>query len=489
MADPSTAGDYRSFDSLIASATAVQRTSVRGAGALLEEYVKAEWERNATIFDSMVAKGVELTDEVRSVREQAGNLFRERTDLQQRVNVAAAEVAALTAERDRLRQERTATPAAPQLQQFFNTLVAGLRTAPDGRGRAIPEGPSFEVRARLKEHRIPIYKAEPDLEIIIKFLKEVEHHVRLGGGEGDSEDAKLIGLAWTHLDTLRAYPWFVSWVGAPPFNIPEAAFTTGGFLGCTWELFKTAFRNQFGAQHAIQKVRLQLRALKFNKFDVPAFHLRFLELCSLLDLQPSAPHTDGIFMDYHAKLPNDLQRTLDMSILSFNAIRQVFTLADAIQLVAQDAARGQGPSHVLPSQPTIDPDAMDLSVMRSELNATQRGNQSIRCFGCGGNGHIRADCPSSGGGNSGAAGRDRASQPWRRGGGVPGGAGRPGGGARGGMRGGAAKGGVSRGLYATDTTEEEDSGVVLEEEEPEEGAAISEEELLQWAREEEGKGM
>jgi hypothetical protein len=496
--------DYTSFTALLASASPDQRTTIGGVPALPEMFVEAGWNQNFALFTAVLA----ARDKT---REQAGTLFRERTDIQQQLNAATANIANLMAARDRYKLERdqlrmrenqtqatSTTPSPEQLQQFFNTLVAGL-TVPTGTATTGGSNLSFEVRNRLKEHRIPTYKAEPDLEIIVKFLKEIEHHVRLGGGEGDSTDAKHISLAWTHLDTLRAYPWFVTWIGSPPYNIPEAAFATGGFLGCTWEIFKKAFKAQFGAQHAIQRVRQQLRNLKFNKLDVPGFHQRFLELASMLELHPSAPYTDGIYMDYHAKLPNDLQRTLDATILTFTSVGRTFTLADGFQLVAQDAARGHHGTSLPPSQVPVvspDPDAMDLSVMRAEFNALQRsgGSSTVRCYGCNGTGHIRADCPSSGGGNSGAAGRERASQPWRRGGGSQGGSGRGGGGrggGGGGLRGGARGGGSQRALYATDTTEEEEpvEGAEAEaDEEIDSGVTISDEELIQWARDEE-KGM
>ena len=152
----------------------------------------------------------------------------------------------------------------------------------------------FETRARLKAHRIPVYKAEPDLEVMIRFVKAVEHHVRLGGGSGDGLDARHRSIAWTHLHNLLAYPWFVTWIGKAPCFISETSIATSLFGKCTWEAFTVAFRAQFGAQHAMQKVRQQLRDLKYNKADVAAFNRRFLELATMLDLPSSSPYTSGL---------------------------------------------------------------------------------------------------------------------------------------------------------------------------------------------------
>jgi hypothetical protein len=366
-----------------------------------------------------------------------------------------------------------------------------LINQPLGQG-GVGTGPSFEVRARLKEHRIPVYKAEPDLEVIVRFLAAVEHHVRLGGGDGGTNDAKHIGLAWTHLDAMLAYPWFVSFIGHDPYNVPVQDISLGHFAGCTWEAFKTAFKAQFGAQHAVQKIRQQLRDLKYNKHDVAGFHRRFLDLSAMLGLSSTAPYTDGIWMDYQAKLPPSLQQNLDSALMISNAAGQTMTLDTAIQLVSQHASRGGntgGNGNALQEPATVapHPDAMDLSTLRAEFNAMRSGgSQNIRCYGCGGTGHIRADCPSSGGGNSGAPGRERTSQPWRRGGSSQGAGGR---GGRGGMRGGKpASGGSQAKLYATDTTQDEEQAgegeAEADEEEVDSGVSISDEELLQWARDE-----
>ena len=68
----------------------------------------------------------------------------------------------------------------------------------------------FVTRSRLKSHHIQAYRTEPGLETMIRTLKSVEHHLRLGGGSGQNIGAEHLSVAWTHLDNVLDYPWSVS---------------------------------------------------------------------------------------------------------------------------------------------------------------------------------------------------------------------------------------------------------------------------------------
>ena len=89
----------------------------------------------------------------------------------------------------------------------------------------------------------------------------------------------------------------------------------------------------------MQKVRQQLRDLRYNKADVAAFNRRFHELATMLDLPSSSPYTSGL----SCQTPS-LQQSLDPAVLVSNSVGQTITLDNAIQLVTQFAARGT--SHV-----------------------------------------------------------------------------------------------------------------------------------------------
>ena len=166
-------------------------------------------------------------------------------------------------------------------------------------------------------------------------------------------DARHVSIAWNHLDNLLAYPWFVTWIGKAPWFISETSIAASQFGKCTWEAFTIAFRAKFGAQHAMQNVRQQLRDLKYNNADAAAFNCRFPELATTLDLPPSSPYTSGLWLDYHAKLPPSLQQNLDSAVLVTNSVGQTITLDNAIQLVAQFSARGTSHVHSTSEHPVV----------------------------------------------------------------------------------------------------------------------------------------
>lgn len=506
--DSPVAVNHISYLELLVSSAPETLFRVNGKLVLSAAFVQQHWNANTDAFASSQILIREQQQQLKSLQQQIENLrhlysecqdaraasnrsltiFREMYhEIRKVCRERTTLLDTVTAERDSLRaraqsaqQQPEQPPQLPQQpplsheailgqnQRLENLLTSILnRTPPSATPPPTHSTLDFETRARLKAHRIPVYKAEPDLEVIIRFLKSVEHHVRLGGGSGDGVDAKRLSIAWTHLDSVLAYPWFATWIGKAPWFISETNITASRFDGCTWEAFTTAFRAQFGSQHAVQKVRQQLRDLEYNKDDVAAFHRRFLELAIMLDLPSSSPYPSGLWLDYHAKLPPSLQQNLDSVVMVSNRAGQATTLEKAIELVAQFAARSsthppgpeqapfpnfQAPYQAPTPTPARHSDAagMDLSHTQVDLNAMACERRGLRCYGCGGLGHIRAECASTGGGTCGAPGRDRpirtdVAQSWpsSRGGGQLPGRGR-GGTARG--RGGRH---LQRGLYVT----------------------------------------
>ena len=192
----------------------------------------------------------ELRDKLRATRQELeGNRSALRPQLQD-----------VTAEHDAQQQQQPQPHQQPQQPPQLNKVALGqnqclenlLTTILDRTTTATPAAPAhnppldFETQARLKAHRIPVYRAKPGLEVMIRFTKAAEHHVRPGGGSGDGSDAKHLNIAWTHLDNMTACPWFVTWIGKAPWFISEMDIAASQFSGCTWEAFTAAFRAQFG---------------------------------------------------------------------------------------------------------------------------------------------------------------------------------------------------------------------------------------------------
>ena len=128
--------------------------------------------------------------------------------------------------------------------------------------------------------------------------------------------------------------------------------------------------------------------------------------------------------------------------------------------------------------------------MQADLNAMAHERRGLRSYGCSGLGHIRAEFTSTGGGASGAPGRDRSTRsevslPWRgnsRRGGEPRGCG-----STGRLRSGRP---VQQGLYSTETKEEEETVDPEEEElEEEEEEILSDAEPLQYSQSKAGKAL
>lgn len=52
----------------------------------------------------------------------------------------------------------------------------------------------FEMRTRPKTYRIATFKAQPNLDTMIWLLKDVEHHVQVGGGSCSTTDMKHLSV-------------------------------------------------------------------------------------------------------------------------------------------------------------------------------------------------------------------------------------------------------------------------------------------------------
>ena len=135
-----------------------------------------------------------------------------------------------------------------------------------------------------------------DLEIVTRFLDEVEHYVRQGGAVcvKASKDNQHIDTAWQFLST-RAFQWFENAMrklgvsSIPPDNYE---------YGITGEQVREAFKKQYVPESAISVTPKEWHSLRFNRVQVLKFNRRALELITILGGSLTITHENPLWEEY-----------------------------------------------------------------------------------------------------------------------------------------------------------------------------------------------
>jgi len=234
-----------------------------------------------------------------------------------------------------------------------------------------------------------------DLEIVTRFLDEVEHYVRQGGAvcAKASKDNQHIDTAWRFLST-RAFQWFENAMTKLGVNaIPPDNYE----YGITWEQVREAFKKQYVPESAVSVIRKEWHSLKFNRTQVLKFNRRALELITILGGSLTITRTNPLWEEYLQKLPEATANDISQQARLMNVLmNQQLTLSGMMDIAAERALPflSQVPTSMstAPTTATAEylPEPMDLSnVEKEELYAV---DEKVQCHRCQGFGHIARQC-------------------------------------------------------------------------------------------------
>ena len=145
------------------------------------------------------------------------------------------------------------------------------------------------------------YEGSQDLEVVTKYLDEVEHYVRQGASmcPKASADNQNIDTFWRFL-SVKTFRWFEKEMRAKGVDVIPPADND---YKVKWADFKKIFKEQFVPEVAVSVVRNEWRALKFNKNQVLKFNQRALELVEILEGSLSITRENQLWDEYLCKLP------------------------------------------------------------------------------------------------------------------------------------------------------------------------------------------
>ena len=180
-----------------------------------------------------------------------------------------------------LEDHRGACTELESLKKEVTTMKEELTKSQERTNRLIDEsllrtpasqGAGTPVVHRIKPRQPSPFDGSQDLEIVKRFLDEVEHYVRQGASACPSAtlDNQLIDTVWRFL-SVKTFRWFELEMSRHGIlTIPPANHD----YGITWKSVKEAFKAQFVPVVAVSVVRKQWHALKFSRNEVLTFNRR-----------------------------------------------------------------------------------------------------------------------------------------------------------------------------------------------------------------------
>ena len=308
-----------------------------------------------------------------------------------------------------LEDHRGACTELESLKKEVTTMKEELTKSQERTNRLIDEsllrtpasqGAGTPVVHRIKPHQPSPFDGSQDLEIVKRFLDEVEHYVRQGASACPSAtlDNQLIDTVWRFL-SVKTFRWFELEMSRHGIlTIPPANHD----YGITWKSVREAFKAQFVPVVAVSVVRKQWHALKFNRNEVLTFNRRALELIEILGGSLKITRDDPLWEEYLLKLPEMLSRDVTQQAQMTRRISKAdLTLGDMMEVVTERTLpylpAGTTGSRVLGSSPDegsattpVHQDPMDLSNLEeTELNTIDR---SVKCYRCLGFSHVARQC-------------------------------------------------------------------------------------------------
>ena len=262
--------------------------------------------------------------------------------------------------------------------------------------------PHNTIVHKIKPREPKTYDGAQDLEVVTRFLDEVEHYVRQGASmcPRATLDNQHIDTVWRFL-SVKIFRWFEAEMKKhaimtiPP---PQQEY------GVTWIEFKKVFKEQFVPEVAVSVVRKEWHALRFSRDHVLQFNRRALELVEILGGSLTITRADPLWEEYLRKLPEAAANDVTQQARLMRRVHKIdLTFSDMLEIVAErilphlPASASVGytgndkPTHATSTTTNAPYDPMDLSNTEEHLNMI---DETTKCYRCGGTGHVARQCPS-----------------------------------------------------------------------------------------------
>ncbi|RPA82423.1 hypothetical protein BJ508DRAFT_325422 [Ascobolus immersus RN42] len=265
---------------------------------------------------------------------------------------------------------------------------------------------SFEIpkalRLPLQSNPITAFDGTGDTEIVFKFIKDLDHHVKLL--RDDFTDSQLIKYAFGYL-TGSVLDWALDWRAK---SIP---------LTTTWTRFFQDFKAKYVSQNAHIYLTNKLERMEFKASAIDAFNHEYKSTLQLLDLAPQDIGESNQYYQIYVRKIRDANILMAIQQLSFTTPLHLSTVMDytsrliAVKLASQPL-RTHLPAASKPASPQtranqpfrtrstprrpqpqkannveVDDDYDDLNALRA-----QRARSPPRCFACDFPDHLVPDC-------------------------------------------------------------------------------------------------
>jgi len=212
-----------------------------------------------------------------------------------------------------------------KLADDYQTLRTTANATPGVQNTIIQKIKPFEPKR---------YKGSQDLEVITRYLSEVEHCIRQGASmcPKASSDNQNIDTFW-HFLSVKIFQWFKKEMKEREVaTIPP----TDSDYKIKWADFNKVFKEQFVLEVAVSVVRNEWHALKFNKNQVLKFNQRAIELIEILGGSLSSTREDLLWEDYLRKLPETAAQDVMQQARLIRCFHKIeLTLSDMMDIMAE----------------------------------------------------------------------------------------------------------------------------------------------------------
>jgi len=256
----------------------------------------------------------------------------------------------------------------------------------------------------MKPREPTTFNGSQDLEVVTRFLDEVEHYVHQGASMCPTAtlNNQHIDTIWRFL-SVKIFQWFeLEMLKSGVSKIPPM----NQVYGITWLSVKTAFKEQFVPVVAVLVVHKEWHGLKFNKNQVLKFNHRALELVEILGGSLKITCNKPLWEEYLLKLPEVLSHNITQQAQMTHRINKTdLTFGDMMEVVSERTLpylpagkTGSGTTgmnaedssqmlqHFRSASLTPPQDPMDFSNV--EDNKVNEINERMKCYQCLGFGHL-----------------------------------------------------------------------------------------------------